>query len=85
MGVCPECGAEINSLRDFYTTRGTYCLLPNGDAENYYEDSTEHEHEYQCPECNEVITSSYEEALRILNSIITENNTTPPKIVDERE
>ena len=67
---CPECGEEITSLISVFGDLQACWVTLNGDGELDYDSIDDYElnqdEEFRCSHCNELITTDYDEAKRIL-------------------
>ncbi|RLE70204.1 MAG: hypothetical protein DRJ45_05535 [Thermoprotei archaeon] len=72
MPICPECGKEIYHLREFSLVWAEYTIEIDEYGNPRYEfvdtsESIEKKHEYQCPECGEVLFIDAKKAIEFLN------------------
>jgi len=66
MAKCPECGEEISELINVCSAWKLYRYTPDGNYE-HIDDVAGDTSEYECPECNEVLFYSEEEAKEFLS------------------
>lgn len=70
-GICPKCKSKINHLRNMVSGTSCYKMYvyegekyPDYDREDFYEDNNVNE--WWCPECDSVLFTSEEEAIKFL-------------------
>jgi len=64
---CPLCKAEIETLLNIQSGYKTFEMNKKGDYTDSGFDVDDNVNEWACPECNEVLATSEEEAIAFLN------------------
>lgn len=66
MSNCPKCGAEIDHLLQFAQASAVQEYSYGGFAQGWIVDDVNEEGPYHCPECDEVVAETQEEADAVL-------------------
>jgi len=69
---CPKCNSEIDGLRNIVSGSQEYDMCVTGSGEIHYEGNDfvddSNVNEYWCPECDECLFTSEEEAVKFLKN-----------------